>query len=129
MGGGDGESANREMAAEDGAERRLRRRIEGVERLVEQPERRARGQHAGKRGAAALAGRQGPHGAPGDGGEIEGGERGGNAVARRLGDAAGRVEILAHREIALQAVEMAEPGDAAAPGLAVAGRRRLPASG
>ena len=110
-----------EMLLQDGAKGLLRRRVERIQRLVEQPQRRLRQHHAGKRGTAALAGGQRAHRPVHQGMEIEGDQRqvqavvGGGSAAQSLG----AQKVLAHGEVALQAVEMAEPRQLAAPGLGI----------
>jgi hypothetical protein len=106
------------MGLERGEQHLLRRRIERIERLVEQPERRLRGGDAGKGGAPALAGGEGAHRAGRQRGEIEGGERC-VSVAGNTTQAIGDVDILAHREVALQPVEVTEPGNLATPPIGV----------
>ncbi len=97
----------------------LRRRIERVQGLVEQPERGRRKRHAGQRGAAALAGRQGAHLPGGQRPEIEGQEGSLQAIGAPTAQALGDHEIFGHRQVALEPVEMTEPGQPAVPGVDV----------
>jgi hypothetical protein len=77
--------------------------------------------HASERRTAALAGGQRAHRSMHQDMEIEGDQRQIQAVvgSRPAAQSLGAQEILAHCEVALQAVEMAEPGQLAAPGLGI----------
>src|SRR6185437_6058693 len=68
---------------------------------------------------AALARGQGAGGTVGQRGEIEGGEGVVDAGRRRLAQMTGGGEVLDDGQVAFQAVEMAEPGDLAAPAVAI----------
>ncbi len=60
--------------------------------------------------------------------EIEGHESTVETIRRAAAQALGDEQVLGHRQIAFQSVEMAEPGEPAAPGLGIVGGiRALPA--
>ena len=109
-----------EMLLQGGAKGRLRRRVERVQRLVEQPERRLRS--ATTRASATR--RRWPADRVRTGRSRQSG-RDRRRPARRPARSAAAPprsrsatrKVLAHREVALEAVEMAEPGQPAAPGL------------
>ena len=117
MGGDDGEAAGAEMGLQNGMEGLLRRLIEGIQRFVEQPYGRLREQHAGERRAPPLAGRQAADGPRGQRRQVERHQGAVDAILGRWRAAQpfGDQQVLADGKVAFEAVEMAEPGDLAAP--------------
>ena len=117
---GNRETAGREMPLERRAESGLGGHVERVQRLVEQPERRLRQDDPGQRGATTLAGRQGPHLPCGKTDQVQRDEGPFQPVPRLpTPQPFGEDEVLHHREVALQPLEMAEPGQPPPPGLGV----------
>jgi len=108
MGGSDDQSAAGEMGAHEIGQHRLRRRVEGRGRFIEQPDRPLDRDQPRKREAAPLSGGEIDRRQLGESVEADGGE-GDVALSRAAAEkTCPEIEVFPHRERRLQCVLMAE---------------------